>query len=81
MVAKVYKVLYMWYRPVASLGSLCTGCMLSIITQDGYINHKTNKTLQAYSILGLHYVVNSAAGALLDSVCHTRSCCKGGDTT
>ena len=32
----------------------------------GCIKHKTNGTLPACSILGLHYVVNSATGALPD---------------
>ena len=52
---------------MASLGSLITGCMLIIqyCYTDEYIRHKTNRTLQACSILSA-CVVNSATGALPD---------------
>ena len=63
---------------MASLGSLCTGCMLVIqyCYAGGCIKHKANGTLQACNILRLHYVVNSTTGALpaADRCMYTVSC-------
>ena len=59
------------YLCILIIQSCCTG-------PDGYIRHKSkaNRTLQAYTILRLHNVVNSATGALPDILyaCSVMSC-------
>ena len=46
------------HRPMASLGSLCTGCMLMIqhCYTGGCIKHKTNGTLQ-FSVIACSIIL------------------------